>query len=142
MISRTQILLYTILTTKNFIINKLLLNYFLTGAMTNFFSAVTAVSRINKITKPKRPAMASKSKWGAIRSEFISEKRTTDDDAYDSRDYNSPMDSTATSYTPKSLSSSGPQLITVDYDVSKQREMRDSGHVISDIDSKITSLHQ
>jgi hypothetical protein len=108
--------------------------------MTNFFSAVTAVSRINKVSKNKRPTMTSK--WGAIRSEFMSEKQTADKDTSDQREHLSPMESTATSYTPKSLSSSGPQLTTIDYDVPKQRENRDCGHVTSDIDSKLNSLHQ
>lgn len=125
-----------------FYIHVLTFRTFLTGAMTNFFSAVTAVSRINKISKSKRPAITSKSKWGAVKSEFISEKRTADEDAGDTRDNNSPMESTGTSYTPNSLSSSGPQLITVHYDIPKQRDNRDCAHVISDIDTKISSLHQ
>ncbi|XP_062575630.1 potassium voltage-gated channel subfamily H member 7-like isoform X2 [Saccostrea cucullata] len=113
------------------------------GAMTNFFSAVTTVSRINKISRTKpRPAMTAKSKWGAIKSEILSDKRLPDVESGDARDHNSPIESTATSYTPKSLSSSGLQLITVDYDVPKQRENRDYSHVTSDMDNKLISLQQ
>lgn len=97
--------------------------------MTNFFSLVAGKSRKEKDVKEKKPLLHREQT--SINESLSHQHRGL-----------SPIESSVTSYTPKSLSSSGHQWKLGNIDADLQQHTK-AGHLhsLSDIDNRLESLN-
>ena len=113
------------------------------GAMTNFFTAVTRKNRLESSTREKKPLLSTKSKWHAVKKGFISTEAAPLPQLPPVQHGLSPIASSATSYTPKSLSSSGPhwKFPSVECEISDSQTVTRTQHS-TDIDNRLDNLYE
>ncbi|KAK3094471.1 hypothetical protein FSP39_002179 [Pinctada imbricata] len=111
------------------------------AAMTNFFMAVTRKNKLEHASREKKPLLSTKSKWHAVKKGLI-KTDAAPSAQLPSHSGLSPIPSSATTYSPKSLSSSGPhwKFSSVETEIPSHTTTRPYNQ--SDIDNRLDNLYE